>query len=54
MLSLSNRGAKSKNEFAAAENQRTTGVGHMTKNFGKNCIFAGAEKSKILLRHIVS
>ena len=28
-----NRGAKSKNEFAATENQWNTGVGHVTKIF---------------------
>ena len=41
--SLSNRGAKSKNEFAATENHWTKGVGHVTKNFRKIRIFAGAE-----------
>ena len=33
--SLSIRVVKSKNEFAAAEILRNTGVGHVTKNFGK-------------------
>ena len=54
MLSLSNRGAKSKNEFAATENQCTKGVGHVTKIFEKIRIFAEAQESKFLLRHIVS
>ena len=36
--SLSNRGAKSKNEFAATENQWNKGVGHVTKLF-KKCAF---------------
>ena len=52
--SLSNRGAKSKNAFAAMENQWTNGVGHVTKICGKIGIFAGVEKLKFLLRHMVS
>ena len=52
--SLSNRGVKSKNEFAVTENQWTKGVRHVTKNLRKISIFAGAQKSKFLFRHIVS
>ena len=52
--SLSNRGVKSKNEFAAMENQCNTGVGHLTTICRKISIFAGAQKSKFLLRHILS
>ena len=36
--SLSNRGAKSKNEFAATEKQCSKGVGHVTKKF-EECVF---------------
>ena len=51
--SLSNRGAKSKNEFAATENHCTKGVRHVTNKFRKIRIFAGAVKSKFLFRQIV-
>ena len=52
--SLSNRGAKLKNEFAATENQWNTGVGHVTNIFSKNPHFCWSSKSNFLLRHIVS
>ena len=53
-LSLSNHGAKSKNDFAATENEFNEEVDQVTDLFLKVRIFAESQKSKFLLRRIVS